>query len=896
MILVAAFLLVSSALLAVAPPVQAAAVTTDAATLPNALVGASAVTHEGRTYVFGGRLPDGTYSDDILVYDGSTVRVLGSMPQAAGDTATPGRYSGAAALIGGKIYYFGGAQLTESDINGDGEPERVPRASRDIIEFDPASGSARLTTDKLPLGAWGMSVVVSGNTAYLFGGFTFDILDIPNIGRHDWVLRYNTALGEGSPARVRELDATLPYAVQDSTAVILGRRAFIIGGLSDHNIDMNPCPTYTYYNPDTEQEETKQIEVCLTKRIVSFDITFDAEAMVGIAGDIPYRAQFIGSAVVNGKAYLPGAYLSDGTASASIVEISLVRDVPQSKVIVPVLPRGSFGQAVATDGQTILVIGGRVGAQDDLAKEIVRLDPRPTAPWTPRSAIAQEISGGVRLTWEAPTYNGDSVISGYRIYRTAPGELEEKLLETAALSYEDKDVRPGADYVWRITAVNAAGESAQGARIARSAGIAPPSAVSAFSAFPGNNEVILRWQAPSEIGGSNLTGYRLLRNDAQLAALPADAAEYVDKTVQNGMTYTYQIMARNAKGEGAGSEVLRATPAAVPPAPTNVFAEAVASGDDTSVRITWAPSAERYHVYRANLPGRPGVMVAQNHTQTMFQDILLERGRTYYYTVVGVNEVGASPPSQESAVSLVRKPGAPGEVTALGMDGEIRVSWAPPTDSGDAPAADLRYSIARGQGGQAPRPYRTDLDTTVFVDRFLTPGVEYTYTVTTLNPMSSDPSDATRATARAIQNKPPIALLSALPSVANAGDPIELDASQSSDLDGSIESYTFDFGDGTDLITGPASSVTHAYTRNGTWTASVVVKDATGMTSEVAKVQVIIGEVVKEIDTSLPGGTGTPRNDRSDDPGTSKPALPGPGPALIGGMVALAALALRKRR
>ncbi|HET6405225.1 MAG TPA: fibronectin type III domain-containing protein, partial [Candidatus Thermoplasmatota archaeon] len=852
-----AFLVVSVSFAGLA---DAAAVTPQATKLDVPIVGAAAAQVDGVVYLFGGRETSDTYSSAIRRYDPATgqITTVAHFPAPVGGSTvggSAGRYSGTAVAFGGKIYFFGGTQIVQIDINADGNPEPVPRAVRDIFEFNPANNQIRLLNDRLPIGTWGMAGAATSQAIYLFGGFTFDYSDLPNTGRHDWVLRFVPTENEGSGARLRELSTKLPYGVQDGAAAVLGRRVYIMGGLSDHNAEHNPCPTYT-----TSDGQTHQIQVCITKRIIMFDPTFGAEFAVGVAGEIPYRAQFIHAGVAGGKAYIPGGLLSDGSAASTVIEVAVSSaGTPSARVITPSLPGPMFGQAVTSDGTTLLVLGGRSGAARELSDAILRLDPRPTPPWAPRSAVASDIQGGVRLTWEAPAYNGDSAVTGYRIYRAPVGGAEARLTETTVLSYDDTTVRPGTEYVWRITAVNAIGESEVGARVTRAGGLTAPGAVGEFVAYPGNNEVVLRWIAPEETGGSNITGYRVIRDGRVIASPPPGATEYVDRDVTNGETYRYQIRAVNAaRGEGAASPTQTVTPVAVPPPPSAVTAEVVASGSASSVRVSWIPPAspvQKYIVYRSTLPGRAGEPIADlSDSATTYVDTAVSRGRTYYYAVVSENAVGQSPPSAQGQVALVRKPEPPSEVSAVGLDGEVRISWAAPIDTGDAPVENLRYYVSRqGGGSSSARIIATDIETMNYIDRAVTPNQTYTYTVTTLNPMQSDPSAAVTATPKVLQNRPPVAVLSILPPIANANDPIELDASQSSDIDGSIRTYYFDFGDGTDPVTTQNPTVSHQYARNGTYLAKVTVTDNRNAES-VATAQVIIGETVtREVDTGLPG-------------------------------------------
>jgi chitodextrinase len=78
---------------------------------------------------------------------------------------------------------------------------------------------------------------------------------------------------------------------------------------------------------------------------------------------------------------------------------------------------------------------------------------------------------------------------------------------------------------------------------------------------------------------------------------------------------------------------------------------------------------------------------------------------------------------------------------------------------------------------------------------------------------------------------PPIAAFSASLQAAPAGLPIRFDAFASTDSDGTIVSYAWDFGDG---HTGTGISITHSFASNGTFTVRLTVADDLGVTDETA--------------------------------------------------------------
>ena len=66
------------------------------------------------------------------------------------------------------------------------------------------------------------------------------------------------------------------------------------------------------------------------------------------------------------------------------------------------------------------------------------------------------------LTWLAPTLNGGSAITGYRIYRSTSSGAEVFLIAVGNVtSYTDTANTKGTHYYYKVTAINAVGEGAQ---------------------------------------------------------------------------------------------------------------------------------------------------------------------------------------------------------------------------------------------------------------------------------------------------------------------------------------------------------------------------------------------------------------------------------------------------
>ncbi len=94
-------------------------------------------------------------------------------------------------------------------------------------------------------------------------------------------------------------------------------------------------------------------------------------------------------------------------------------------------------------------------------------------------------------------------------------------------------------------------------------------------------------------------------------------------------------------------------------------------------------------------------------------------------------------------------------------------------------------------------------------------------------------SDAISVTINPVQvNLAPNAVLTG-PATADTGVSATFDGSSSSDNDGTILDYTFDFGDGT-VVSGATATTAHTWTVTGTWTVTLTVTDDDGATGSAA--------------------------------------------------------------
>jgi fibronectin type 3 domain-containing protein len=187
----------------------------------------------------------------------------------------------------------------------------------------------------------------------------------------------------------------------------------------------------------------------------------------------------------------------------------------------------------------------------------------PVAPATPPAAPTglQATAGNaqVSLTWTASTG-----ATSYHVKRstTSGGPYTQIAAPTSANS-TDTGLTNGTTYYYVVSALNAAGESANSPQVSATpaAPATPPAAPTGLQATAGNAQVSLTWTA-----STGATSYHVKRSTTnggpynQVAA--PTATNDVDSGLTNGTTYYYVVSALNAVGESVNSSQASATPVA----------------------------------------------------------------------------------------------------------------------------------------------------------------------------------------------------------------------------------------------------------------------------------------------------------------------------------------------
>ena len=258
------------------------------------------------------------------------------------------------------------------------------------------------------------------------------------------------------------------------------------------------------------------------------------------------------------------------------------------------------------------------------------------------------------LSWVQPS--GGAALTDY--------EYEQDGSETwtstggTATSHTVTGLTNGQSYTFRVRAVNSAGASAASGSRTATPTTTEPEAPESLSFTPGDQQVTLRWRAPTNDGGEPITHYEYEQDGSGTwISTGGTATSHTVTGLNNGQTYMFRVRAVNALGSGA-VVTLDATPSrstgggggggggggprqTVPDAPSNLTA-VVGNGE---VVLSWdAPQDDggsEITDYEYRIDGR-GSWISIGSTDTTHTVTGLVNGTEYVFEVRAVNRIGKS--------------------------------------------------------------------------------------------------------------------------------------------------------------------------------------------------------------------------------------------------------------
>lgn len=263
-------------------------------------------------------------------------------------------------------------------------------------------------------------------------------------------------------------------------------------------------------------------------------------------------------------------------------------------------------------------------------------------------------------------------------------------------------------------------------------------------------------------------------------------------------------------------------------APANLVA--TASGD-TLVDLSWTDQSDNEDgfVIERKVQGDSAFAVVDSTAanSTTFADMTVSSNTTYVYRVYAYNADLNSAYSNEATATTAPgandPPAAPGSLSASAAgETTIDLSWL------DQSSNETGFRIERRLANTSFAQIATvAANTTAYSDTGLATSTAYTYRVFAYNAAGDSPASNEASATTGVANTPPTAVAEATPQSGAAPLDVSFTGSNSSDADGTISSYAWDFGDGT---TASVADTTHTYSTEGDYSAVLTVTDDAGAT------------------------------------------------------------------
>ena len=332
---------------------------------------------------------------------------------------------------------------------------------------------------------------------------------------------------------------------------------------------------------------------------------------------------------------------------------------------------------------------------------------RPPPPPPPVTGLAQVMGVGVApgnaqlvVTWTAvSTATGYTVqwMSGGQGYTT--GDRQATVTSGSTARHTISSLINGTEYTVRVIATRTGVTDGPPSAEMTGTPFTTPGAPQHLSGVPGDEQVMLTWDAPSSDGGSAILRYEYAIDDS---GTWIDAGLDLEETVPgltNGQQYAFEVRAVNSAGPGAPARTA-ATPLGMPSVPESL----TATGGDGEVVLEWTEPADDggapvtgYEYRFAAGTAVPGDTPWQSAGLDLEWTVTgLTNGQQYAFEVRARNRVGEGE-ARGALATPVARPGALASLTATAGDEEVALVWSAPADDGGSPVTGYGYRYAAGQ-------------------------------------------------------------------------------------------------------------------------------------------------------------------------------------------------------
>ena len=373
-------------------------------------------------------------------------------------------------------------------------------------------------------------------------------------------------------------------------------------------------------------------------------------------------------------------------------------------------------------------------------------------------------TGQIRLTWTAADAHGSAIVR-YE-YRRSGGSWATVSGGASARRQTITGLSNCTSYTFEVRAVNGEGDGPADSASATLSGSTPPRP--GLSASAGDRQVTLTWTAPTVDSCVPIVRYEYRRGGGNWATVSggASARSQTVPGLTNGTTYTFEVRAVNAAGDGSAASV-SATPvqpdvddpgtvslSSSQPRVGTALTATLSDPDGSVKNLRW-----RWSYFRAT--GAAGasedaageeeaVEGASSGLATTFTPRTIHIGLRLRARALYDDGHGANKQAQSSKTdAVIDRPGAPGNLS--GKPGNIytRVDlrWTAATANG-APITDYQYRYRRN-GTSSWSGWTSVGVVTSYTVSGLQSGASYAFQVRAVNKVGAGPSADTTGTVRA---------------------------------------------------------------------------------------------------------------------------------------------------
>ena len=319
----------------------------------------------------------------------------------------------------------------------------------------------------------------------------------------------------------------------------------------------------------------------------------------------------------------------------------------------------------------------------------------PTAnsgPSAVRNVVATASLMGATISWTVPLDNGGGAITEYVVDYTTDGEsfTGTRRVSSFTRSAVFTGLVGGVQHTFRVRALNLFGTGIEGTAVVTPVAPTVPSAPRSLATTVNYNSATLYWSTPSTTGGSVILGYLVeysVDNGASWVRRPL-LSTFTRSTALAGLTggvsHQFRVLAVNAVGNSASSNVVTTTPLAfsAPSAPRSLTGFI----SRTSAYVSWGSPATNggtavtaYDVWRSTDAGVTWTVAStQSYLSRSARIDGLVAGETNSFRVTARNAAGTSVPSNVITLTVAGGgvPTPPSSVTATANFTTINVSWS----------------------------------------------------------------------------------------------------------------------------------------------------------------------------------------------------------------------------